>query len=146
MKKLFVWLVSAITVWVVAWSWSAYKGETPSRGLFTVPEKRQSGNFLSFLATEIEAAGGEITKLEDMEVQGKWTAKRDSTGVLIQAKGVEFDALTNALNLVYGLPSPYLKAMRGNGPTYRYGTKEHISVFVSETKDGAEVTVLKRLF
>ena len=111
-----------------------------------VAEKRQSGNLLKFLASEIEHFGGKPTKLSDDEIKAEWIGRRDATGAAIDAFGFKFETLTNALNEVYGAPKFYSKARRGHGPTYLYSwTKvQGVSIGVSETKTGAEITLVDK--
>ena len=102
-------------------------------------------DFVPFLRREIFSLGGKTNSMVGtIELQGKWSIKRDQFGELINTEGIQFDALTNVLTATYGEPKFYTGAYVGHGPVYLFPlTNVGISILVSATKSGAEVTLLK---
>ena len=77
-------------------------------------------------------------------MEGRWSVRRDEFGSAIDVENVQFEALTNILTTAYGEPVPYAPPNKRHGGTYLYHfSKAGISVFVSPTDYGAEVTLTK---
>lgn len=102
-------------------------------------------DFVSFMANEIGSLGGRTNGLAGSTViLGEWKAEHDSLGAAINTQGIQFETITNVLTAAYGEPQFYCAANERHGPTYIYPqTKIGISIFVSSTKTGAEVTLTK---
>lgn len=104
-------------------------------------------NFTSFFAKEVSAIGGQTNHFDtEQSLYGKWKIKRDGLGAAIDVKGIRFEVITNLLTAAYGHPQFYCPANPRHGPTYVYpASRAGISIFVSGTEHGAEITLTKPL-
>ena len=102
-------------------------------------------DFARFLIGEIGSLGGNTNGLSSAgQVQGRWTIRRDRFGAAINTDGIRFDTITNLLTVAYGEPLFYSAANARHGQTYIYHpTNAGISIFVSSTRTGAEITLTK---
>jgi len=102
-------------------------------------------DFAPFLANEIGVLGGQTNTLDlSRGLWGQWTVKRDKFGAAIDATGIEFEPITNFLSAAYGEPRYYSAANARHGIVYLYHrTNAGVSIFVSRTRSGAEVTLYK---
>lgn len=110
--------------------------------LFACRTKESLGDLLT---TEIGSLGGRTNRLhQTANLGGKWSVSRDQFGTAIDTEGIRFDAITNLLTTAYGEPRLYSGRNERHGPVYLYPpTTAGISVFVSSTTTGAEVTLTK---
>jgi len=110
-----------------------------------IPACQKRANFVHFLSQEVGALGGKTNSLATANVLlGRWKVRHDQFGAAIDTDGINFAAISNTLTSVYGIPQFYTRANNRHGPTYLYTpSNAGISIFVSATKDGAEVTLLK---
>ena len=104
-------------------------------------------DFVKFMENEIIFLGGKTNSLaRSSRLEGGWTVTRDKFGAAINTEGIRFETITNLLTTAYGEPQFYTAANERHGPTYVYlPANAGISIFVSSTKAGAEVTLTKPL-
>lgn len=104
-------------------------------------------SFICFLSSEIVSLGGKplLTDTDEF-IDGNWSVRRDDFGSAIDVKNLRFSSLTNLLTTVYGNPELYSPANERHDETYLYHfSQAGVSIFVSATDDGAEVTLTKPL-
>ena len=114
-------------------------------GLLLIASCAKQVDFANSLRHEIEALGGTPRPLAPMAgPNGSWVVHRDKLGAAIDTEGISFEVITNSLTRAYGEPRFYSGANERHGPTYVYVPENPgISIFVSSTEKGAEVTLAK---
>jgi|SRR6185369_15987849 len=108
---------------------------------------RKRADFVPYLSNEIASLGGRTNGLAGSDVLlGRWTTTRDELGAAIDTKGIGYEQLSNLLTRAYGVPQFYSAGNVRHGPTFIYPlTNAGISIFISSTETGAELTLTKPL-